>query len=98
MFLSNKLGLKCSGTSVAQVWSWLAPLAAELRLQEPRLFMAESGRADDSAPAAPSWMASPCSCKRANFPGTPDLGGIQLPFIPKPVEDSRAPERHLFRC
>ncbi|GFV18491.1 DH domain-containing protein [Trichonephila clavipes] len=35
-----------------QVWDLVAPLAAELRLQEPRLYMAESGApVDCSAPA-----------------------------------------------
>ncbi|CAL1297760.1 unnamed protein product [Larinioides sclopetarius] len=35
-----------------QVWDLVAPLAAELRLQEPRLYMAESGApVDSSAPA-----------------------------------------------
>ncbi|GIY26187.1 DH domain-containing protein [Caerostris darwini] len=41
------------GDERMQVWELVAPLAAELRLQEPRLFMAESGAPVDSlAPAA----------------------------------------------
>lgn len=36
-----------------QVWDLVAPLAAELRLREPRLFMADGGApVDGSAPAA----------------------------------------------